>query len=63
MICYALYKGDQFLDVGTKEELAARFNLKASTIVWLSTSKRQKIKDAEGKNVLIAVKFEIGEDE
>lgn len=32
MIQYALYKGDEFLDIGTAEELASKYPVKASFV-------------------------------
>jgi len=34
---YALYRGDEFIDVGTADELAERNGIKAATIRWMST--------------------------
>lgn len=34
MIHYALYKGDTFLDIGTAEQLAEKFNLSPNFIKW-----------------------------
>lgn len=31
---YALYRGDHFIDVGTKYELAQRLNLKLPTLIF-----------------------------
>lgn len=43
MALYALYKGDDLLDVGTAHEIAERRGCKPSTIEWLATpsSKRR----------------------
>lgn len=41
---YALYKGEQFLDVGTMKELAQRRGVKVSTIKFMASSK------AHGRN-------------
>ncbi len=34
---YALYRGDEFIDVGTADELAERHGVRAETIRWMST--------------------------
>lgn len=34
---YALYRGDEFLDIGTKQELSKKYGLPVATIEWLST--------------------------
>lgn len=47
----AVYKGDEFIDVGTAEELAERLNLSPSTILWqTSPSARRRFPD-DGKNL------------
>ena len=33
----ALYRGDEFIDIGTKQELSAKYGLPIATIDWLST--------------------------
>lgn len=54
---YAVYKGDEFIDLGTRKELAEKLNLKPSTIKFLSTPiYRKRIKDET--NSLIAIKIE-----
>lgn len=39
---YALYRGDEFLDVGTKRELAARHHVKPSTIAYMATGAHRR---------------------
>ena len=39
---YAIYKGDKFLDIGTAEELAKKFNVTANNIRFLSTPSAKK---------------------
>lgn len=34
---YALYKGDELLAIGTKKELADKFNVKEATITYYMT--------------------------
>lgn len=34
---YALYNGDEFIDIGTKKELSERYGLSVATIDWLSS--------------------------
>lgn len=34
---FALYKGDEFLDVGTIDEIARRFNVARQTILFYGT--------------------------
>lgn len=37
MMEYAMYKGEEFLDVGTAGELARKFNVSVSTIKFYAT--------------------------
>ena len=39
---YALYKGDELLEIGTKKELAEKFGVKVKTISYYSTPAYQK---------------------
>ena len=39
---YALYKGDEFIDMGTADELAKRRNVKPESIRWLATPSARK---------------------
>ena len=46
LIIYALYKGDEFIDLGTKKELAKKYNIKEHTIVfYASPAYKRRIKD------------------
>lgn len=38
MKLYALYKGDDFIDIGTTKELAQKLNVKEETIRFYATS-------------------------
>jgi len=51
---YALYKGDELLDVGTKRELAERRGVKPETISFYATSEYQRRGKHHG-NRLMAV--------
>lgn len=54
---YAIYKGDEFVDLGTKKELAERLNLKEATISFLvSPFRKERVKVK--KNLLIAIRIE-----
>lgn len=39
---YALYKGNELLDMGTAEEIAARRGVKPETIYYYATSRYRK---------------------
>jgi len=57
MQIYALYKGDKFIDLGTKEYLAKKLNVKPETISFYTTpSYRKRIKDYN--KTLIIIKIE-----
>lgn len=52
---YALYKGDSFIDLGTKEHLANLLNVKIETIeYYMSPAHRRRSKD----NAYIVIKIE-----
>lgn len=43
---YAIYKGDEFLDLGTTEEMAKKFNVKKETITfWASPAHKKRVKN------------------
>ena len=53
---YALYKGDEFLDLGTLEELAIRFNMKRKSMQWLKTpSAQNRVSSYDERHILIKV--------
>lgn len=39
---YAAYKGDEFIDLGTKEELAKRLGCKPKSITFMTTPTYKK---------------------
>lgn len=53
---YALYKGDEFLIVGTAEECAKYLNVKADSIKWMSTpTAKRRLKRRKRKEKCISV--------
>lgn len=50
---YALYKGEELLAIGTKKELAERFNVKEKTISFYMTP--TKLKRNKGNNCRVVV--------
>lgn len=54
-IIYGLYKGDEFIDVGTAEELAKKLGVKKETI-WFYASPTN-LKRNKNNNRIEAVKF------
>ena len=39
---YALYRGDEFVDVGTAEEIAERQGIRPESVKWMSTPSYHK---------------------
>lgn len=57
---YAVYKGDEFLDLGTVEELVERFKVRKETVwFWNSPSNKRRAK----KKRKIAIKIEEDKNE
>lgn len=43
---YAIYQGDDFLDLGTAKEMAKKFNVKKETITfWASPANKRRVKN------------------
>ena len=58
---YAVYKGDEFICIGTRRELAKIFNVKKKTVQFWSTpaNKRRLASRKNGKSQgILAVKIE-----
>ena len=51
-ICYALYKGDTFIDLGTKEYLANLINVDPKTIVFYMSPTYRK-RNKKGNNYIV----------
>lgn len=61
---YAVYRGDKFIDLGTKEELAERMGCKPTFIGFLTTlsnKKRIEQKKKSYDNSLLAIR--VGEED
>ena len=59
---YALYKGDKFIDIGTKKYLAELLNVDITTIEFYSTpSYKKRLNNRKSENAYIVVKIE-GDD-
>jgi hypothetical protein len=54
-IVYGLYKGDEFIDVGTAEELASKFGVAKNTIYSYASAKHKN--KNKNDNFIVAVKF------
>ena len=57
---YALYRGDDFIDLGKPQELAERNNVTIKTIYWLATEQNHK---RDKGNRLVAIKIEDDEED
>jgi hypothetical protein len=54
---YAIYKGEEFLFVGSKEECAEYLNVKPFTIYFMSSPTYRK-RRANSKNALLTIRLE-----
>ncbi len=57
---YALYKGDTFIDLGTKKYLASVLKCKIDFITWLASPscRKRREKTKKESNALIVIKIE-----
>ena len=61
---YALYKGDEFIDLGTAYELSQKLNIKESTIrFWATKTHRKRIENRHGQNAILAIKIGSANDD
>lgn len=60
MFEYAIYKGDDLLIIGTREECAKELDVKPETISFYCTpSYKKRVADRGGNRALIGERFEI----
>lgn len=52
---YALYKGNELLEIGTKKELAEKFGVKTETIGYYSTPAYQQRTNPDKARRLVAL--------
>lgn len=53
---YAVYKGDKFIDEGTRYELAEKLGVKEDTIIfYASPANKKRIEKRKSNNSLIAI--------
>jgi hypothetical protein len=57
---YALYKGEEIIDVGTIEEISERQGIKKNTLYQYSSKHK---KGTAGKTIVVKVEHEEGESE
>lgn len=56
---YALYKGDKFIDIGTKAQLMVKHNMKYETITfYLSNAYKKRLKERDSKDAIIIIEVE-----
>ena len=62
---YALYKGDKFIDLGTKEYLAKKLGVKKEWIEHMNTPsyKKRRIKDDNNSMLIIRIEDDINDGE
>ena len=53
---YAVYKGDEFIDLGTAEELSKKLNMTVKTIQFLATKAHHN--RATSDNWMLAIRIE-----
>ena len=54
---YAIYKGDEFLFMGTEEEVLRKFGWNKQRLAWVSSSYSEKLNDNAEKGWLVAVRL------
>ena len=59
---FALYRGDEFVDVGTKEELARKMGVKPSSISFMATPAYRR-RNEGNENRLMAYRLEEDEED
>lgn len=62
---YALYRGDEFIDLGTADELAKKMNVHRNTIKFYATKTHRERLEKRNSNYnkcLIAIKIEEDEE-
>lgn len=55
---YALYKGEEFIDIGTAKELADKTGSTVKTILWYAGSNRYKSKEHKRGYVVVLLEDE-----
>lgn len=60
---YAIYKGDEFVDIGKASELAEKYGLQLKTIYWKAGSNRWKKRHHKSGYIIIPLPDEEEGDE
>ena len=56
---YSVYKGDEFVLMGTLEEVAEKLGVSKSTVRWMSTPAAHKRAEKPGSTKMIVEKVEV----
>lgn len=60
---YAMYKGDEFIDIGTAEELAKKYNMKVTSVYYMAKKVYKEMVKEKGKgNRIEFIKIENDEE-
>lgn len=60
---YAVYKGDELLEIGTRRELAKKFNVSIETVqFWSSPANKRRLASRKGGNSQGKLAIKIEED-
>ena len=54
---YAIYKGDEFLFMGTEEEVLNKFGWSEERLAWINSSYSEKLDDGSERGWLVAVRL------
>lgn len=60
---YALYRGDDFIDVGTATEIGKRQGMTPKSLRFLASPAYWRRLDGKGEHALLAIKLEEDSDE
>lgn len=56
---YSVYKGDEFIFIGTLDEVAERLGVSTKSVKWMATPAAKKRADKPGSTKMIVEKVEV----
>ncbi len=56
---YSVYKGDEFIFMGTLDEVAERLGVSTKSVKWMATPAAKKRADKPGSTKMIVEKVEV----
>jgi len=59
---YALYKGDEFIDIGLARELSEKYGIKMDTIYWKAYCNNWKERNHKGGYIVIPLEDDENDD-